>query len=85
MSGLIHPIPLEAKASAKTPKHRDTSATCRERATADHLKSVVTITANERLTLERSAASWELRAQLLDRVEDTERARGQAAAQGQRA
>ena len=82
MSGLIHPIPLEAKASAKAPKHRDTSSTCRERATADLLKSVVMITANERLILERSAANWELRAQLLDRVEETERARGQAAAQG---
>jgi hypothetical protein len=82
MSGLGHPIPLETRASAKIPKHRDTSATCRERATADLLKSVVTITANERLTLERSAANWELRAQLLDRVEETDRARGEAAARG---
>jgi len=81
MSGL-HPIPLEPKASARAPKHKDTSATCRERATADLLKSVVMITANERLILERSAAHWELRAQLLDRVEETERSRGQAAAQG---
>jgi hypothetical protein len=84
MSGLIQPFPLEAKASATTPKHKDTSATCRERATADLLKSVVMITANERLTLERSAARWELRAQLLDRVEETEWARGQAPAQGLR-
>jgi hypothetical protein len=82
MSGLIHPLPFEARASARAPKHRDTSATCRGRATADLLKSVAMITANERLTLERSAASWELRAQLLDRVEQTERARGQAASQG---
>jgi len=85
MTGLIHPLPFEAKASAKAPKHKDTSGTCRERATADLLKSVAMITANERLTLERSAASWELRAQLLDRVEETERARGQAASQGLRA
>jgi hypothetical protein len=69
MSGLIHPLPFEAKASAKAPKHKETSGTCRERATADLLKSVAMITANERLTLQRSAASWELRAQLLDRVE----------------
>jgi hypothetical protein len=82
MSGLIHSLPFEARASVRTPKHRDTSATCRERATADLLKSVVMITANERLTLERSAATWELRAQLLERVEETERARGQAAVQG---
>ena len=40
------------------------------------------ITANERLTLERSAANWELRAQLLDRVEEADRARGHAAPQG---
>jgi len=79
MSGLIHPLPFEAKASARAPKHRDTSQTCRERAEADLLKSVAMITANERLTLERSAAIWELRAQLLDRVEETERTRGQAA------
>ena len=84
MSGLIHPLPFEAKASAKAPKHRDTSGTCRERAAGDLLKSVAMITANERLTLERSAARWELRAQLLDRVEETERARGEAVAQGLR-
>ena len=82
MSGLIQPIPLEARASAKTPKHRDTAGSCRDRATADLLKSVTMITANERLTLERSAASWALRAELLDRVEETERARSQAASQG---
>ena len=82
MSGLIHPLPFEARASARAPKHRDTPGTCRERATADLLKSVAMITANERQILERSAASWELRAQLLDRVEATDRARGQAAAQG---
>jgi len=81
MTGLIHSLPFEARASAKVPKHKDTSGTCRERATADLLKSVAMITANERLILERSAANWELRAQLLDRVEETERTRGQAASQ----
>jgi hypothetical protein len=81
MTGLIHPLPFEARASARAPKHRETSGTCRKRATLDLLKSVVTITANERLTLERSAASWELRAQLLDRVEETEQARALAASQ----
>jgi hypothetical protein len=82
MSGLIHPLPFEARAAAKVPKHRETSGTCRDRATADLLKSVAMITANERLILERSAASWELRAQLLDRVEETEHARCQAASKG---
>lgn len=82
MSGLIHPHPFEARASAKAPKHRDTSGTCRERASADLLKSASMITANERLTLERSAASWEVRAELLDRVEEAKRARGHAASSG---
>jgi hypothetical protein len=86
MSGLIHPIPLEAKASVKTtPKHKDTAGTCRDRATADLLKSVTMITANERLTLERSAASWQVRASLLDRLEDSERARALSASQGLKA
>jgi hypothetical protein len=82
MSGLIHSLPFETRASTRAPKRRDTSGTCRERATADLLKSVAMITPNERLALERSAATWQLRAQLLDRVEETERARGQAASQG---
>ena len=82
MSGLIQPIPLEARASAKTPKHRDTAGSCRDRATADLLKSVTMITANERLTLERSAASWQVRATLLDQLEDSARARALSASQG---
>ena len=82
MSGPIHPLPFEARASARAPKHKDTAGTCRERATADLLKSVAMITANERLILERSAASWELRAQLLDRVEQTDRERRQAISKG---
>lgn len=82
MNGLIHPLPFEPKGSARAPKHRDTSGTCRERSNADLLKSVAMVTANERLSLERSAANWELRAQFLDRVEVAERVRGQAASQG---
>lgn len=82
MSGLIHPLPFEARASARAPKHKDTSVTCRERASEDLLKSAAMITANERLSLERSAASWELRAQLLDRVKQTEVGRVQSATQG---
>jgi hypothetical protein len=82
MSGLIHPIPFEAKASAKTPKHKDTAGTCRDRATADLLKSVTMITPNERLSLERSAASWEMRATLLDRIEQSARERAGSPSQG---
>lgn len=76
MSGLIHSFPVEVKASAKiAPAKRDTSVACHERAAADLLKSVTMLTANERLVLERSAAIWSLRAELLERVEGTERAR----------
>ena len=81
MSGSTHSLPFETRASARAPKHRDTSRTCRDRAAEDLLKSAAMITANERLTLQRSAASWELRAQLLVRVEEAERARSQAASQ----
>ena len=82
MSGLLHSMPFEPAASARAPKQKDSPRTCRERASADLLKSVAMITANERRILERSAANWELRAQLLDRLEDTERARGPAQPQG---
>jgi len=81
MSGLTHSLPFETRATARAPKHRETPSTCRDRAAEDLLKSAAMITANERLTLERSAASWELRARLLVRVEEAERARGQAASQ----
>jgi hypothetical protein len=82
MSGLIPPIPLETKAAAKTPKHKDTAGTCRERATADLLKSVTMLTANERLALERSAALWQARATFLDRLDDSAGSRDLSAAQG---
>jgi hypothetical protein len=81
MNGLIDPMPLEARASAKTPKHKDTPATCRERASADLLRSATMITANQQLTLQRSAATWETRAMLLERVEETARKRGGTAPQ----
>jgi hypothetical protein len=50
---------------------RDTSDNCRERAAADLLKSVTMLTANERLILEQSAASWTLRADMLEGLECT--------------
>jgi hypothetical protein len=74
MSGAIHPFPTTAGASRQTgAKKRDTSEACRARASADLLKSVTMLTANERLVLERSASSWIVRADLLDRVEATAR------------
>lgn len=50
-------------------EQRDTAQGCRDRATADLLQSVTMVTSNERLRLESSAASWTVRAALLDRIE----------------
>ena len=58
-------------ASAKRAWTKDTAEACRQRASADLLKSAAMITANQRLALERSAQSWSLRAVLLERVETT--------------
>ena len=75
MSGLIHSFPPKGRESRKTAAKRDTSQMRRERASADLLKSVTMLTANERLILERSATSWSLRADLLERVEGSARER----------
>ena len=50
-------------------QRRDTAAGCRDRATADLLQAVTMATAHGRRMLERSAASWNARADLLERVE----------------
>lgn len=76
MNGLNETFPVETRASAKLAAKRDTSQSCRERASADLSKSATMSTANERLILERSAANWNQRADLLDRVEKTARERG---------
>ena len=76
MNGLNETYPAETRASAKIPIKRDTSQSCRERASADLAKSGAEMTANERLILQRSAANWNARADLLDRVEKTARERG---------
>jgi hypothetical protein len=68
MSGLIHSQPMEVRASPRISAKRDTPDKCRERANQDLLKSVTMLTANQRMILERSAASWTERAHLLDRV-----------------
>jgi hypothetical protein len=69
MSGLIHSIANPTAASPKTRAKRDSSQACRDRASADLLKSVTMLTANERLVLERSAASWGVRAEMLEGLE----------------
>lgn len=75
MSGSLHSFPAEVRASPKTRAKRDTADNCRERASADLLRSLTMLTANERMILERSAASWTERAVLLERVEGTMRHR----------
>ena len=75
MSGSLHSFPAEVRASPKMRAKRDTADNCRERASADLLRSVTMRTANERMILERSAASWSERALLLERVEGTARDR----------
>jgi hypothetical protein len=65
MSGLIS-FAKPITASRKVRATRDTFQACRDRASADLLKSVTMLTANERVTLERSAASWSLRADMLE-------------------
>lgn len=59
--------------SAKRGITKETAEACRHRASADLLKSVAMITANERLLLERSAERWTLRAILLERIEASAR------------
>ena len=76
MNGLNENYPVETKGSAKQPIKRDTSESCRERASDDLDKAGADMTVNERLILERSAANWNARANLLDRVEKTARERG---------
>jgi hypothetical protein len=50
-------------------ERRDTAEGCRDRATADLLEAVSMATAQSRHMLERSAASWTKRAELLQRTE----------------
>lgn len=58
-----------ASASPRRGFTKDTAEACRERASADLLRSVAMINANQRLALERSAEIWMVRAQMLARVE----------------
>jgi hypothetical protein len=50
-------------------ERRDTAEGCRERATADLLQAVTMATAHSRQMFERSAASWSMRAELLQGIE----------------
>ncbi|MEA3058455.1 MAG: hypothetical protein QOF34_1270 [Sphingomonadales bacterium] len=71
---MSRPIPTFADpvtATRNIRNRKDTSGACRERASADLLKSVTMFTANERRVLERSAANWNLRADMLEGLERT--------------
>lgn len=57
----------------------DTALGCRARAAADLLESATMATANQRLRLESSAASWTLRADLLHRLEESSELRKEKA------
>jgi hypothetical protein len=61
---------------------QDTVGGCRDRADADLLASVAMATANERRRLETSAASWNARADMLQRLDDTHQARKAKLARG---
>lgn len=85
MSAPIHSFPAEVRVSPRIRSKRDTSGTCRERASADLLKSLTMVTANERMILERSSACWTQRALLLERVEGAEKDRRGSSSEGLRA
>lgn len=52
-----------------TKEQRDTAAGCRERARTDLLSALAMSTQNGRQVLEKSAASWTKRADMLHRIE----------------
>jgi hypothetical protein len=66
--------PAPASHRADRNEARDTVAGCRNRAAEDRLSAAGTDTENGRQVLERSAASWERRA---DEMEETENASAQ--------
>ncbi|MEO6359518.1 MAG: hypothetical protein ABIO43_02955 [Sphingomicrobium sp.] len=53
----------------RTKDSRDTAAGCRDRASKDLIEAITMNTANGRQVLEKSAASWTKRAELLQRIE----------------
>jgi hypothetical protein len=68
----------EKPKAGRTKAAEDTATGCRSRAEADLLASVTMLTANARARLETSAASWTLRADLLQRLDDKFAARNAA-------
>lgn len=62
--GTLNPAP-----GARGKEPRETSVGCRDRATADLVEALTMSTANGRQVLEKSAASWTRRADMLHRIE----------------
>jgi hypothetical protein len=64
-------LPPDRAATGESPRKeaRDTVAGCRDRAASDRLQAASTDTENSRHVFERSAASWEARA---DQIEEGE-------------
>ena len=70
MKHLNNSLDIPAPAETANRGHtKDTGAACRERASADLLKSVTALTANQQRVLERSAETWTLRGAMLDRID----------------
>ena len=70
MRHLTNSLDVPAPAASASRHHtKDTGAACRERASADLLRSVTALTANQQRVLERSAETWTLRGAMLDRID----------------
>ena len=69
-------IAIQQRPTARTIKApQDTAAGCRLRADADLLTSTTVMTANQRIRLEKSAASWNARATMLQSNDEDAAAR----------
>ncbi len=75
--GSVRPISAQAPRKRRTSKRAsDTVAGCRERASADLIAAAAMVTRNERMRMEASAASWAVRADLLQHMDDNFKAQG---------
>jgi hypothetical protein len=69
-SRLDLPAAAPRRQAESTRSKRESAAVCRQRAANDLLASASMINANQRLRMERSAATWAERAETLQRVEE---------------
>lgn len=72
MTNRINCLDIQTPTASPKPRSmKDTAQACRDRASADLVKSLAMLTANQRQALERSAENWASRALLLERVEQS--------------